>query len=272
MRILARQRRNNYLKGGFRIMQIGFTTTTLRQIKDVEKIVKIAVDAGCDCIEWGGDIHVKDVETAKRVKKLCDSAGIRSSSYGSYYRVGSRDTAQWQQICEVAAALGADSVRVWLGREDSEKTDEATYKLLVEDAKAMCAAAEKYGLAVCPECHGNTYNNNTDAFLKIQADVACDNFKTYFQSLYRRKAYDMDRIERTLPFMQSVHISYSEQRREQFPKYDPTYIDALLDKILSVGFDGNLLLEYTYVSMQYGIVRCLKRDIAKLKAKVGAKK
>ena len=39
-------------------MKIGFTSTSFRQIKSIEKIVKIASDAGADCIEWGGDVHV----------------------------------------------------------------------------------------------------------------------------------------------------------------------------------------------------------------------
>ncbi len=250
-------------------MQIGFTTTTFRNIRNIEKIIEIAIDAGIDCIEWGGDIHVKDVETAKRVKKLCDDAKIIISSYGSYYRIGSCDNKEWQRICEIASAMGAKSVRVWLGKADSEKTDDSTYTKLVEDAKAICNAASEYGLTVCPECHDNTYNNNTDAFLKIKNDIACDNFRTYFQSRYRKKAYDLDRIERTCPYIENVHISYSELTREQFPKYDPSYMDALLDKLTEVGFDGNILIEYTYIFSYMGIPLCLKNDIEKLKKKLG---
>ena len=253
-------------------MKLGFTTTTFRQIKDLQKIVNLAVEAGVDCIEWGGDIHVKDVGTAKYVKKLCDEANIKICSYGSYYRVGDKDSSAWEQICKISNAMGADAVRVWLGREDSEKTDEETYKNLVDDAKSMCAVAEKYGLIVSPECHDNTYNNNTDAFLKIREDIASDNFKTYFQSRYGRKEYDLDRIQRTVPFIESVHISYSEQLREQFPKYKPTYINDLIDKLLAVGFDGNILLEYTYLFPYYGIPSSMKKDIQKLKQKIGEPK
>lgn len=253
-------------------MQFGFTTTTFRNIRDIKKIVKIAVDAGVDCIEWGGDIHVKDIETALHVKKLCDAAGIAISSYGSYYRIGSKKTEEWKNICEIASAMRASSVRVWLGKTDSEKTDETTYKTIVEDAKNICNIASEYGLIVCPECHDYTYNNNTDAFLKIQKDVGRENFRTYFQSRYKKKAYDLDRIERTLPFIESVHISYSELVREQFPKYNPAYMDALLDKILEVGFDGNILLEYTYIYSHMGLPSCMKRDIQKLKAKLVGRK
>ncbi len=250
-------------------MQFGFTTTSFRQIRSLEKIVEIAVDTGIDCIEWGGDIHIKDTGSAAEAKRLCDKAGIKITSYGSYYRVGSKDACQWEKICRIASTMGAESVRVWLGKADSEKTDEATYRNLVEDAKAMCEVAAGYGLIVCPECHDNTYNNNTDAFLKIREDIGCDNFRTYFQSRYRKKKYDLDRIERTLPYIETVHISFSELRREQFPKYDPEYIDALIDKILSVGFDGKILIEYTYLFSHYGLPSAMKKDIARLKAKVG---
>ncbi len=246
-------------------MRIGFTTTTVRQIKSVEEVVDIAKKVGADCLEWGGDIHITDVASAEKARKLCDASGISVAAYGSYYRVGSNNADEWKKICEIASVLGARCVRVWLGKSDSEVTDEKTYEMLVTDAKSMCAVAAEYSIAVCCECHPNTYNNNTDAFLKIREDIGCDNFKTYFQSLYRRREYDLDRIERTAPFTDCVHISYSEQRREQFPKHNPNYINDLLDKIVSVGFDEDILIEFTYISMRYGLPNCLKKDIARLK-------
>ncbi len=247
-------------------MQFGFTTTSFRQTKSLEKIVEIAVKAKVDCIEWGGDKHVKSVADARRAKELCDKAGIRINSYGSYYRVGCKDAVEWKKICEISSTMGARSVRVWLGKADSEKTDEATYMNLVEDTKSICAVAAEYGLIVCPECHDNTFNNNTDAFLKIYADVGCDNFRTYFQSRYKRQQYDLDRIERTMPHIETVHISYSEQSREQFPKFNPTYIDALLDKIKQSGFDGNILIEYTYLFGYFGIPSYMYKHLTKLKS------
>ena len=167
-------------------MQFGFTSTSFRQTKNLNKIVETAVKAKIDCIEWGADVHVRSLDDAKRAKELCDKARIRINSYASYYRVGCKNADEWKKICETASLMGAKSVRVWLGKADSEKTDEETYKNLVEDTKRICSVAEKYGLIVCPECHDNTFNNNTDAFLKIHADVGCENFRTYFQSRYKR--------------------------------------------------------------------------------------
>jgi sugar phosphate isomerase/epimerase len=254
------------------IVQFGFTSTSFRQIKSLEKVVEIAVRAEIDCIEWGGDVHVRSVADARRAKELCDKAGIRINSYGSYYRVGCKNTDEWKKICEISSTMGARSVRVWLGRADSEKTDDNTYKAIVEDTKNICAVAEEYGLIVCPECHDNTFNNNTDAFLKIQKDVGCDNFRTYFQSRYKRLEYDLDRIERTLPYIETVHISYSEQSREQFPIFRSGYIDTLLDKLKKSGFDGNILLEYTYLCGLYGFPSSMIKDMRKLKNKVGITK
>lgn len=249
-------------------MQFGFTSTSFRQIRSLEKIIEIAVRAEIDCIEWGGDIHVRSVADAKRAKELCSKAGIRINSYASYYRVGCKNAGEWKKICEIASAMGARSVRVWLGKADSEKTDEGTYINLVEDTKSICAVADGYGLIVCPECHDNTFNNNTDAFLKIHADVGCDNFRTYFQSRYKRLEYDLDRIERTLPFIETIHVSYSEQSREQFPKFKPTYIDSLLSKMKKSGFDGNILIEYTYLFGYFGFTSSMIRDVKRLRNKV----
>lgn len=246
-------------------MKIGFTSNSFRQIKSLKKIVEIAVDSGAECIEWSGDVHVKNPDDAKTAKAMCDEAGIEICSYGSYYRVGSKNVSEWQSVCETASALGAASIRVWLGKADSQKTNTEAYANLLEDTKAICAVAEKYGLIVCPECHDNTYNNNTDAFLKIREDTGSENFRTYFQSRYRRKEYDLDRIERTMPYIENVHVSFFDMRREQFPKCDSKYMNLLLEKLLSLGFNGAVLIEFTYPGFKCGMPCVMKRDIAKLK-------
>ncbi len=246
-------------------MQYGFTSNTFRNIKNIEKIVSIASAVGTDCIEWSGDIHIKDTETAKKAKKLCDDAKIRICSYGSYYRVGYRDAEEWEKICKITQCLGAAVVRVWLGDRDSEKTDTETYSALVKELKAMCDTASDYGITVCPECHGNTYNNNTDAFLKIRKDTAKDNFGTYFQSRYKNLSYDLDRIARTLPNIKCVHVSYFDMRREQFPHFNPSYMPKLINKLDAEGYDGDILVEFTYPGFKTGFPFCLKKDIKKLK-------
>ena len=64
-------------------MRIGFTTTTVRQIKSIEEVVDLAKKVGADCLEWGGDVHITDIASAEKARKLCDESGISVAAYGS---------------------------------------------------------------------------------------------------------------------------------------------------------------------------------------------
>ena len=242
--------------------KLGLCSVTFRK-KTAEQIVDIAKKAGIGYIEWGGDVHVKSIGDAKKVKALCDEAGIKISSYGSYFNSAVYDEGKWRDTCEITREMGAASVRIWLGKKDSEKTSEDEYKRLVENTEKMCEIAAEYGITVCPECHGNTYNNNTDAFLRFAGKLGQNNFKTYFQSRYFRMAYDLDRIDRTLDLTENVHVSYRDLKREQlFRKKDKNYLDTLLKKLKSKKFDGIVMVEF----VSYGSEKRFYKDIERLKS------
>ncbi len=237
----------------------GVASVTFRN-KTLAEVVEIAKNAGVDYIEWGGDVHVKSVDDAKKARALCEENGIKICSYGSYYRVGSRDADEWKSVCEIASEMGASTVRVWLGNKDSEKTSDEEYNILFDDLKSMCAVAGEYGIVVSPECHDNTFNNNTDAFLKLKNELCADNFKTYFQSRYFRFEYDIDRIERTFDYIENVHISYRDLAKEQrFRKKDRAYLDKLLKKLSEKNFGGVVLVEFTKGSKEKNFFKDIKR-------------
>ena len=242
--------------------KIGFTSTTFRNHKDLSEVVDIAKKAGADYIEWGGDVHVRSVEDAMKAKELCDKAGLKISSYATYYYVGYSAKEKWDELCRIAAALGAASVRVWLGKKNSQYTNEFEYMKILSDAARICDIAKQYNLIVCPECHDRTFNNKTDAFLKISRDLGRDNFRTYFQSRYFRLHYDLDRIDRTFDHILNVHVSYSEVVREQLiRKKNKDYLDIILSKLKDKNFSGIVMLEYTYFAGEKYFIR----DIAKLR-------
>lgn len=225
-------------------LKLGLCSVTFRK-KTCEEVVETAKKAGISFIEWGGDIHVKNTDDAKKVKKLCDDAEIAISSYGSYFNSALYDEEKWKEICLIAKEMNAPSIRIWLGKKNSEETSDDEYLRLLENTKKMCVIAENYGLLVCPECHDNTFNNNTDAFLKIKNDLNQDNFRTYFQSRYFRMEYDLDRIERTYEHILNVHVSYRDLKREQrFRKKDKNYLDTLLKRFISKNFDGIVMIEF----------------------------
>ena len=154
----------------------------------------------------------------------------------------------------------AEYIRIWLGKKNSQITSEAEYILLLKNTKRMCEIASEYGLLVCPECHDNTFNNNTDAFLKIAADLKCDNFRTYFQSRYFRMEYDKDRIDRTYDYIKDVHVSYRDLKREQlFRKKDKNYLDTLLKKFIEKNFDGIIMIEFVSGNSEKNLLKDTKK-------------
>jgi len=224
--------------------RLGLCSVTFRN-KSVEEIIEIAKKAEIEYIEWGGDIHVKTLDDAEKAKILCDYSGIKISSYGSYFNCIEYDEENWIQICKITKEMNAPSVRVWLGKKNSEDTDKNEYSLLLENTKKMCEIAMSYGIIVCPECHDNTFNNTTDAILRFAKDLEKDNFKTYFQSRYFRMEYDLDRIERTFDIIENVHVSYRDLKKEQLcRKKDKLYIDKLLEKFKEKLFNGIIMVEF----------------------------
>lgn len=242
-------------------IKIGLASVTFRK-KTVEEVVEIAKNNGVFYIEWGADVHVKSIEEAKKALKLCNDAGVKISSYGSYYRVGSNKTDEWKNICAIANEMSASSIRVWLGTKNSEDTDEKEYENLLEDARKMCDIASEYNINISAECHDNTFNNNTYAFLKFKEDLQRDNFTTYFQSRYTKPEYDLDRIDKTFEFIENVHVSYRDLFREQlFAKKDKKYIDKLINKLISKNFDGIVMIEFTKADSE----KCFSNDVSKLR-------
>ena len=242
--------------------KLGLCSVTFRKLS-AAKVVEIAKKAGIGYIEWGGDVHITNTEEARIVKSICANEGIKICSYGSYYRVGCGDKSKWEEICKIAKAMNAPSVRVWLGEKGSAETTQAEYNRILDDLKSICSVARKYNLSVCPECHDNTYNDNTDAFLKIKNELKADNFKTYFQSRYCRFDYDIDRIERTFDSVENVHVSYRDMAKEQrFKKKDKYYLDKLLKKLLEMNFNGIILVEFTKGSKEKNFIK----DVNRLKA------
>ena len=241
---------------------LGLCSVTFRN-KTAEEVVDLAKKAGIGFIEWGGDIHVRSIDDAKKVKALCDGAGIKISSYGSYFNSAEFNESKWDEICQIAKEMNAEHIRIWLGKKNSQDTSGEEYKLLSENTKKMCDIAAEYGLLVCPECHDNTFNNDTDAILRFIGDLQKDNFRTYFQSRYFRMEYDLDRIDRTYDYIKDFHVSYRDLKKEQrFRKKDKNYLDTLLKKFKEKDFGGIVMIEFVSGNKEKNFFR----DTDKLKS------
>lgn len=97
----------------------GLVSVTFRNL-DVSEIAKAAAEAGLSAIEWGGDVHVppSDAAKAEEAARITAEAGLRTASYGSYYRCDGTEEDIAREV-NAAVLLGAPNLRVWAGTKGS---------------------------------------------------------------------------------------------------------------------------------------------------------
>ena len=241
-------------------MTIGFTSTTFAALEP-EKICALGAEAGADCIEWSGR-HITSPAQGKELAARCAALGIACRSVGSYYYVGEADPVRWEHICQIAAALDASFIRVWLGKKGSAKTSEQEYAALLADARQMLGIAAHYGLMISAEAHPNTYNDSCKSSLRFLRDIDRPKFTTYFQSLYRDMPMDLDRLAQTYPYVNAAHVSFSEVTRNRMllPK-EGGCVERVVAALRERQFKGPLLLEF--VSRNNS--KTFLRDMARLR-------
>ena len=103
--------------------------------------------ANADCIEWGGDIHVKDIKSALYAKNFVMMQGLKFVLTAVITVSAAKRQKNGSQSAKLQR-LWVHHQYVWPSHVDSEKTDIDTYMTLVEDAKNICTVAADYGLCV----------------------------------------------------------------------------------------------------------------------------
>ncbi len=169
------------------MIQPGLVSITFRQLTP-EEIIDLVSQAGLSGIEWGGDIHIPhgDIERAAEVRKMTQEAGLMVAAYGSYYRLGGKDSPKFENVLVSAVALETPKIRVWAGEKSSEAADVNYRQKVIDDAKRIADIAAEKGITIVTEWHGNTLMDKLDSALAFLAEVGRDNFKTYWQPLVDR--------------------------------------------------------------------------------------
>jgi sugar phosphate isomerase/epimerase len=148
----------------------GICSLTLPK-KSVGEITEIAKKAGLEGIEWWGKDHVPhgDTSVAEKVKKLTESAGLKVSSYGSYYRAGisESDGLSFRSVLDTAVALGAPSIRIWAGNRNYADAGGTLIKQVVSDTMRIADMAARAGLMLTFEFHGGTLTNTNEGAVKF---------------------------------------------------------------------------------------------------------
>jgi sugar phosphate isomerase/epimerase len=156
------------------MIKSGICSVTLAK-KSVSEVIAIVKKAGLEGIEWWGKDHVPhgDIATAVKVKTLTEEAGLKVSSYGSYYQSGvsEAEDLSFQSVLDTAVALGAPTIRIWAGNCDYGKADETLVEKVVSDTMRIADMAAKAGLTITFEFHGGTLTDNNDNAIKFASLV-----------------------------------------------------------------------------------------------------
>lgn len=183
----------------------GLCSVTFRKLTP-QQIIDLVVQAGLQAIEWGGDVHVShgDVETARRVRDLTLSAGLKISSYGSYYCAGGVDVS-FADALRSAEALGTKTIRVWAGSMGSEEAGQEIFSTVVADLKKTSAIAADHGMSLALEFHDGTLTDSNEAALRLLEAVPEVSIiwqpKTRFEVVYRREG-----LKKLLPRLSNLHV------------------------------------------------------------------
>ena len=147
------------------------------------------------------------------------------------------------ETSKTAEALGADTVRAWLGRTGSERITPAQYADLLEETKKLSGIAAEYGRTLAFEFHGKTLNDNGESSVAFLSDCAKENVKTYWQPLsYSENEKNLSLV---LPYLCAVHVFTWDDEYRRYPLADGThawkkYLQILKDADIST----KLIMEF----------------------------
>lgn len=232
------------------MLNIGLTSVTFRELSCPE-IIDYCKKCGISHIEWGSDVHIPagNTEYALSVKKMCDDVGLKVSSYGSYYRCGTYENAEktFKSYLDTAKALGAKTIRIWVGEKNYEEAQQAYVQRIVNELKLICAMAEKEKIEIGCEFHGGTLCNTCDGALSIVNMVGCSNFGMYFQYDYLSGTQEnCHTLKSFIPILKNVHVFYidGEQRMSLSEKEGTRIWQEFIEILKDTNTCTNLLFEF----------------------------
>lgn len=159
-------------------MRAGLVSVTFRRF-GLEEIVGMMDKARLTAVEWGGDVHVTDPQSAREAKQLCAGSGIKICSLGSYFRV-TEDTEALKRSIELADILGTDMIRIWCGTKGSGELDDGGRARVIDALYECCSIAEDKLLSL--EFHGGTLTDSPRSVERLIMETRdMDNLRFHWQ-------------------------------------------------------------------------------------------
>ncbi len=248
------------------MLEPGLVSVSFRQATP-ETILTAAAKAGLRCIEWGGDVHVPpgDPERAQRVRQLTVDAGLRISSYGSYFRIGVNPVADFPAILETATTLGAPIVRLW-AYDRLLPAEDPQWSRVVKEAAEIAKMAAEAKIQICLECHNGTLTEEYHSTLRFLQAVNQPNLGMYWQPNEQRDTdYNLEAAEALAPYTTCVHVFYWVKEQHHLLADGLSQWEKYRSIFASTGKDHPFLLEF----MPDNRLESLPREAATLLSLLG---
>ena len=227
-------------------MKTGLVSISFRGLSP-NQIIALGVEAGLDCIEWGGDIHVPpgNLENALCVGECTRAAGLSVACYGSYYRLTAAEPGMAKTVVRTAKALGAPLIRVWAGNLASADAGEVHRAMIVKNARKLADLAAEEKLSVAFEYHGGTLTDNAESARNLLEAVNRENCFTLWQPPVNMNIPDCVSSIRTVgPWIRNIH-TFSWRGTERLPLADGAEKwRACLEEIRRLPGEHSLMLEF----------------------------
>lgn len=227
-------------------MRTGLVSISFRSLAP-NQIIALAVRAGLDGIEWGGDIHVPpgDLANAASVGECTRAAGLSVACYGSYYRLTAAEPGMARTVVRTAKALGAPLIRVWAGNLGSAEAGPVHRAMIVRNAQTIADLAAEEGMSVAFEYHGGTLTDTASSARELLEAVSRENLGTLWQPPVNMSIPDcVDSIRTVAPWIRNIHV-FSWSGHERLPLAGGAEKWRIcLDEIRRLPGERSLMLEF----------------------------
>ena len=162
------------------MIKLGLVSVTFCKLS-IEEVVRIAVAAGIDGIEWSAKgEHAVSIENIDKITALSEENGLDIFSFGSYCYMNEWE--ECERALQMAVRLGAPVIRVWAGWKKLSDWTEESYTELVENTRKMADKAAEYGITVAFEYHRKTLTETAESAVRLIKAVDRENVKLYWQN------------------------------------------------------------------------------------------
>lgn len=227
--------------------QLGLVSISFRK-ETPETLVEAVKAAGLSCIEWGSDVHApwNDEEKLQTIVRLQQESGIRCSSYGTYFRLGKDDPAEFPGYIRAAKLLGTDILRLWCGTKGSKEYTPEELEVLYADCRKVAAMAEEAGVTLCMECHNGTVTDWKEGALALMQAVDSPAFGMYWQpNQLRTVEENLAYASLLAPWTKHIHVfnwKNIDGKTEKYPLAQA--VDTWKAYLARIPGDRALLLEF----------------------------